>query len=1009
MAPSWLCKLFTPLAQTSRRRRPRKPFPRYRPRLEILEDRLTPAVHEWTGLGANNLWSNSQNWTNGTPASDGSGDVDLVFHTNLTNPAQLVTQNDLTGLIVDNITFDATAGMIGGITFATGGLSNTGYTINGNTITIDTAPPGHDPFGIDIGFVAAGAGLTETFNAGLALINTDATFRSQQPSARLTLTGAIDLGTRTLTIDNTTGGGNNSSIQGVTISGAISNGNLLKIGSGTLDLSGNNSYANITANGGFVLAETNTALGAAAGIVTANDPGQFELRNGITVVKTTLNLNANDLGGGLGANGNLTNTFRGNVVLMAGAGGVALGAGVGAANASTRLVIDGVMSGATSTLSINGSGVIEFARNNTFTGVTNLNGNLGPSTLQVDAPAGLGAGGPGNETQITSGNTLLLNFNGSLLDTGAVPENILLAGAGVGGRGALRSAGNTIVTIPGTITFIAGAPWIFGVDGAAGQMTLSGVIDSQAANRALTKVGPGTLVVGGAAANTFQGGVFVNGGILSVQNTSATPLGTLAGATGGLVTVNNTGTLRVETLITIPNPVKVNTGGTLAGAGTVNNTVTSTGGTVSPGTSPVSTATLTVGSTALDAASTFRVQLNGTAAGTFDQLAVNGTVNLGNARLSVQLGFQPAVNSTFVILANDGVDAITGTFANAPEGGFFAVGGTLFQVTYQGGPGNNDVVLTVVPPIPPQGELLAVGRDAGGPPEVRVYNASNQLIYDFFAYNSSVTGGVRVAVGDVNGDGILDIITGTGGGSASEIRVFSGLNLAPLYDFFAGFVFNPQYSGGIFVAGGDINHDGYADIIIGPDSGSQPEVRAFGGGTLNGALLRDFFVLGANFTTGVRVGAADVDGDGAADIIVGAGPGRDPIVQVYSGLSGVLLRNFYAFPASVQTGVFVAGGDINHDGLADLFIGTGTGSAEVRIFDGASGVLLRDFFPFGAFAGGARVGAGDFNGDGQADLVVGEGPGGTPTVKIIDAISLAQLSSFNAFEQAFTGGIFVGA
>src|SRR4051794_5260391 len=104
----------------------------FRPRLEHLEDRLTPAVHEWTGLGADNLWTNNANWIGGAPtlANDASGDIDLVFHTNLTNPAQLVTQNDIVGLIVDSITFDNLPGT-GGVG-ATGGTSAAGYTINGN-------------------------------------------------------------------------------------------------------------------------------------------------------------------------------------------------------------------------------------------------------------------------------------------------------------------------------------------------------------------------------------------------------------------------------------------------------------------------------------------------------------------------------------------------------------------------------------------------------------------------------------------------------------------------------------------------------------------------------------------------------------------------------------------------------------------------------------------------------------------------------------------------------------
>ena len=50
--------------------------------IEILESRIAPAVHTWTGLSGDNLWSNANNWSGGSPAADASGDVDLVFPNN---------------------------------------------------------------------------------------------------------------------------------------------------------------------------------------------------------------------------------------------------------------------------------------------------------------------------------------------------------------------------------------------------------------------------------------------------------------------------------------------------------------------------------------------------------------------------------------------------------------------------------------------------------------------------------------------------------------------------------------------------------------------------------------------------------------------------------------------------------------------------------------------------------------------------------------------------------------
>jgi hypothetical protein len=82
----------------------------------------------------------------------------------------------------------------------------------------------------------------------------------------------------------------------------------------------------------------------------------------------------------------------------------------------------------------------------------------------------------------------------------------------------------------------------------------------------------------------------------------------------------------------------------------------------------------------------------------------------------------------------------------------------------------------------------------------------------------------------------------------------------------------------------------------------------------------------------------------------------------------------------------------------------------VRVFDGTSTNPLRDFYPLGAsFTGGTRVGAADATGSGLADLVVGPGPGSSgPLVRVLDALSLAQLDSFFAYNPSFANGIFVG-
>src|SRR5262249_35858589 len=124
------------------------------------------------------------------------------------------------------------------------------------------------------------------------------------------------------------------------------------------------------------------------------------------------------------------------------------------------------------------------------------------------------------------------------------------------------------------------------------------------------------------------------------------------------------------------------------------------------------------------------------------------------------------------------------------------------RIVDPGGPGVN-----VVP-------ILAVGPDSGSQPQVKVYNAANhELRFRFYAYDKSFTGGVRVAVGDINGDGQDDIITGAGAGGGSQVRVFDGKNGSPLSGTLGSFnAFDTGFTSGVYVAAADVNGDGHADI-----------------------------------------------------------------------------------------------------------------------------------------------------------------------------------------------------
>lgn len=303
----------------------------------------------------------------------------------------------------------------------------------------------------------------------------------------------------------------------------------------------------------------------------------------------------------------------------------------------------------------------------------------------------------------------------------------------------------------------------------------------------------------------------------------------------------------------------------------------------------------------------------------------------------------------------------------------------------------------------PQGRLL-VGTDAGVFPQVKGYDYPGRVeSASFFAYDTSFSGGVRVAAGDVNGDGVGDIVTGTGPGGGPHVKVFSGSTGAQIRSLLP---YTPSFTGGVYVASGDINGDGYADIITGAGAGGSPQVIAFDG--LTQAPLLNFFAYDPGFTGGVRVATGDVNGDGKADVITSTGSGGGPQVKIFNGATGALDRSFFSFDPSFTGGVFVAAGDINGDGLSDIVAGTDAGG-RISLFSGTDLSSLGSFFPYGTgFAGGVRVAAGDIDGDGRAELVTGNGAG-AGQLQVFRGTDLGLIDSFMPYGPSYTGGIFVAA
>ncbi len=442
--------------------------------------------------------------------------------------------------------------------------------------------------------------------------------------------------------------------------------------------------------------------------------------------------------------------------------------------------------------------------------------------------------------------------------------------------------------------------------------------------------------------------------------------------TTGLVTITGIAPSTSSTVFITTNRVGYNTGtGSIAGTSSIGAALNPTFGT------PISTTNgFNVQITNYDAAFTYA----GTA-------TANGIVSINSTGLVAVTGVAFGASSTATI--------------------------TTTRIGYSSG--SSQVTSSAGPNV-----QFAAGTDSGGGPVVMVRFTDGSSL-SFFAYDPSYTGGVRVALGDLNGDGTNEVICGAGAGGGPNVRVFSVTpsRATMVASFFA---FEPVFMGGVYVAAGNLDGNvsasghGIDDLIVSAGPGGGPRVISFSGGSnyVNlSAQLCDYFVYAPTFRGGVSVAAGNVFGGvGSPDeIITGAGPGGGPHVRAFQ-LSNTNRPNsvleYMAFDPDYRSGIYVSAGDISGDGIDDIFAGSNAqpnnpSMVNVHQSNGSNTLLL----PFGqSAAGGARVGVARDSSNNEY-MVVGSGPGVDRSLVQIYNRNLIVIDSLFVFPIDYNDGIFV--